>query len=100
MTNRQRKEESAAVEPENHMQYRILVVDDEPEWLDILSLLFTRKGWDVQTALSGEAAWNAMGERSYDLVLCNRYTYSISGIELLKRVRAVDNVLPFVIMTG
>ena len=100
MTNRQKKEESAAVEPENHMQYRILVVDDEPEWLDILSLLFTRKGWDVQTAPSGEAAWNAMGERSYDLVLCDLSMPDISGIELLKRVRAVDNVLPFVIMTG
>lgn len=82
------------------MQYRILVVDDEPEWLDILSLLFTRKGWDVQTAPSGEAAWNAMGERSYDLVLCDLSMPDISGIELLKRVRAVDNVLPFVIMTG
>ena len=82
------------------MQYRILVVDDEPEWLDILSLLFTRKGWDVQTALSGEAAWSAMGERSYDLVLCDLSMPDISGIELLKRVRAVDSVLPFVIMTG
>lgn len=82
------------------MQYRILVVDDEPEWLDILSLLFTRKGWDVQTALSGEAAWSAMGERSYDLVLCDLSMPDISGIELLKRVRAVDSVLSFVIMTG
>lgn len=82
------------------MQYRILVVDDEPEWLDILSLLFTRKGWDVQTALSGEAAWNSMGERSYDLVLCDLSMPDINGIELLKRVRAVDSVLPFVIMTG
>ena len=65
------------------MQYRILVVDDEPEWLDILSLLFTRKGWDVQTAPCGEAAWSAMGERSSDLVLCDLSMPEISGIELL-----------------
>ena len=100
MMTRQRRVETASNAPERHMQYRILVVDDEPEWLDILSLLFTRKGWDVQTALSGEAAWSAMGERSYDLVLCDLSMPDISGIELLKRVRAVDSVLPFVIMTG
>ncbi len=100
MMTRHRREETAASGPEKRMQYRILVVDDEPEWLDILSLLFTRKGWDVQTAPCGEAAWTAMGERSYDLVLCDLSMPDISGIELLKRVRAVDSVLPFVIMTG
>ncbi len=100
MMTRHRREETAANGPEKRMQYRILVVDDEPEWLDILSLLFTRKGWDVQTAPCGEAAWSAMGERSYDLVLCDLSMPDISGIELLKRVRAVDSVLPFVIMTG
>ena len=33
---------------------KILVVDDEQEWLEILQLLFSRKGWEVHTACSGE----------------------------------------------
>ena len=82
------------------MQYRILVVDDEQEWLDILQLLFTRKGWEVHTASSGEDAWNRMSESGYDLVICDLAMSDMSGIDLLKRVRSVDAVLPFVIMTG
>ncbi len=82
------------------MQYRILVVDDEQEWLEILQLLFTRKGWEVHTACSGEEAWTRMSETSYDLVICDLAMPDMTGIELLKRVRTVDAVLPFVIMTG
>ena len=36
--------------------YQILVVDDDPEWHEILALLFSRKGWKTETALSGERA--------------------------------------------
>ena len=79
---------------------KILVVDDEPEWLDILSLLFTRKGWDVQTALSGEAAWSAMGERSYDLVLCDLSMPDISGISLAKELHKLGNAPAVVLMSS
>lgn len=82
------------------MRYKILVVDDEQEWLDILHLLFTRKGWEVHTARSGEEAWNRMSESGYDLVICDLAMPDLTGIDLLKRVRTVDAVLPFVIMTG
>lgn len=82
------------------MQNRILVVDDEQEWLDILQLLFTRKGWEINTAGSGDEAWNRMSETCYDLVICDLVMPHMTGIDLLKRVRTVDSVLPFVIMTG
>lgn len=82
------------------MQYRILVVDDEPEWQEILHLLFSRKGWDVHTASSGEEAWSRLSETGFDLVISDLAMPEMNGIDLLKRVRTVDPVLPFVIMTG
>ena len=82
------------------MQYRILVADDEQEWMEILQILFTRKGWEVHTAHSAQEAWGRMGEFGYDLVICDLAMPDMSGIDLLKQVRTVDAVLPFIIMTG
>lgn len=82
------------------MNYRILIVDDEPEWLDILQLLFARKGWRVDTASDGYAAWERLGKAAYDLVLCDLVMPAFSGMDLLKRIRGIDPALPFVMMTG
>lgn len=82
------------------MASKILIVDDEQEWLDILGLLFSRKGYEVYTEASGEAGWAAISETMFDLVICDLALPDISGIELLKRVRTSDKNLPFIIMTG
>ncbi len=82
------------------MRTKILIVDDEQEWLDILQLFFSRKGWLVTTARSGEEGWACISETVYDLVICDLAMPDISGIELLTRARAGDGTLPFIIMTG
>ncbi len=82
------------------MRTKLLIVDDEQEWLDILQHFFSRKGWAVSTARCGEEGWSMLSESVYDLVLCDLAMPDISGIELLSRLRAVDGVLPFIIMTG
>lgn len=82
------------------MASKILIVDDEREWLDILGLLFSRKGHEVSTAASGEAGWAAISETVFDLVICDLALPDISGIELLRRVRTGEKNLPFIIMTG
>lgn len=82
------------------MDYRILIVDDEPEWLDVLQLLFSRKGWQVHTASNGMEAWDKLAHGTYDLVLCDLVMPGLSGMELLKRIRTVDAALSFIMMTG
>ncbi|MGC1404418.1 MAG: sigma-54 dependent transcriptional regulator [Thermodesulfobacteriota bacterium] len=82
------------------MAERILVVEDEVEMLQFLSRFLTRKGYQVDSAASGEEAWKAIGETVYDLVITDLALDDINGIELLERVRVTDAVLPFIIMTG
>lgn len=82
------------------MQNQILIVDDEQEWLDVLGILFRRKGWSICTADSGGAGWAALEESVYDLVLCDLAMPGLSGLELLKRLRADNNNVPVIIMTG
>ena len=84
----------------NRMASKLLIIDDEQEWLDILSLLFTRKGYEVQTAEGGVEGLKAIGETMFDLVICDLAMPDLSGIDLLKQVRSCDKTLPFIIMTG
>ena len=83
------------------MPDRILVVDDEPEMLQVMNRMLTSKGYKVHEAISGESALAAMEETMFDLVLCDlAMSPGISGLELLERVRLTDSVLPFIIITG
>lgn len=80
--------------------YQILVVDDDPEWHEILALLFSRKGWKTETALSGERALARLAAGGIDVVVCDLSMPGMSGLEVLRRVRAMNAQIPFIMMTG
>lgn len=70
--------------------YQILVVDDDPEWHEILALLFSRKGWKTETALNGERALARIASGGIDVVVCDLSMPGMSGLEVLRRVRVMD----------
>ncbi len=80
--------------------YQILVVDDDPEWHEILALLFSRKGWKTETALSGERALARLAAGGIDVVVCDLSMPGMSGLEVLRRVRTMNAQIPFIMMTG
>ena len=79
---------------------RLLIVEDEPEMLLFLKRFFQRKGYSVTAVTSGEDAWSAGTETEYDLVISDLVLEKMSGMELLKKTRAIDKDLPFIIITG
>jgi DNA-binding NtrC family response regulator len=79
---------------------RLLIVEDEPEMLLFLKRFFQRKGYTVTAVASGEDAWEALTETEYDLVISDLVLEKMSGLELLKKTRAIDRDLPFIIITG
>nr|WP_287410668.1 sigma-54 dependent transcriptional regulator [Pseudodesulfovibrio sp.] len=82
------------------MLHKILLVDDEQELLSILKRSLSRQGYVVHTASSGEEAWKALSETMYDLIVSDLAMEPMGGLELLKQVRTIDSILPFIIMTG
>ena len=82
------------------METDILVVDDEAEWLDTLRVLFEMKGWNVATASSAGEGLRLASARSFALVLCDLAMPGMSGMDMLKELRAADNRTTFSIMTG
>ncbi|MBW1800691.1 MAG: sigma-54-dependent Fis family transcriptional regulator, partial [Deltaproteobacteria bacterium] len=82
------------------MKEKILIVDDEPEMLQILHRLFTRKGYEVHRAECGEDGWKAVEETMFDLVISDMAMEDLDGLDLLKRIRSTDASIPFIIITG
>src|SRR5258708_20472087 len=70
----------------------ILVVDDEREILRALQRSLTAHGYKVFTAGSGEEAIEAFARHRPDLLLLDLLLPGISGLEVVRRVRAASNV--------
>jgi len=79
---------------------RILIVDDEEPVLDVLSEYFAGQGYAVQTAASGLEALAAVGRELPDLVLLDVRMPDMDGVEVLRRLRAVDGDLAVIMVTA
>jgi two-component system OmpR family response regulator len=67
---------------------RVLVVDDEPDLLEVLGAVLRYEGWLVRTAADGAAAVNVAREFRPDAVLLDVMLPDLDGFEVLRRLRA------------
>jgi len=81
---------------------RILIVDDEPTNVDILSRYIKRSGYIPLTAFNGVDALNVCVEDTPDLVLLDWMMPELSGIEVLQSLREQFDVnqLPVIMCTA
>jgi DNA-binding response OmpR family regulator len=82
------------------MEGRLLLVDDETAVLDVLSEYFLGQGYKVDVAAGGVAALSAVRSRRPDLVLLDIRMPEMDGVEVLRRLRALDATLPVVMVTA
>ncbi len=84
---------------------RILIADDQAHVLDALQLLLKTEGFVPQTASSPRAVVEAVRDQSFDVLLLDMNyardtTSGDEGLQLLSRIREIDNALPVVLMTA
>jgi DNA-binding NtrC family response regulator len=79
---------------------RILVVDDEPVVLDILSDVLSREGFDVRLAPRADAALEQLEQAGFDLVLSDIRMPGMDGFELLRRISRSHPGTDVILMTG
>ena len=82
---------------------RVLVVDDYMSMVELLHDMLRQLGYrDVERALDGETALRKFRERLCDLVISDWYMEPMSGLELLRAIRAepVGGQVPFVMITA
>ncbi|MBM4327222.1 MAG: sigma-54-dependent Fis family transcriptional regulator [Deltaproteobacteria bacterium] len=78
----------------------VLVVDDEKNYLVVLEDLLEEEGYKVLTAASGKEAIDIIHKTPIDTVLTDIRMPTMSGVELLERLRDFDPDLPVILMTA
>ena len=79
---------------------RILVVDDEPMIVSLLSTILREKGWDVTEARSGSDGIDQLDRVRFDVILTDLVMPGDSGIDLLRAAKEIHPDVEVILMTG
>ena len=79
---------------------RILVVDDEPDIVTILTKYFTDAGLSVDAASHGGDALIAVSQYRPDVVLLDVLMEGLNGVQVLERIRALDPAIRVIMISG
>ncbi|MGN9779023.1 response regulator transcription factor [Micromonospora sp. H33] len=79
---------------------RLLVVEDDPNILELLSASLRFAGFDVATATSGSAALNAAKDHRPDLVVLDVMLPDLDGFEVIRMMREGGTRTPVVFLTA
>jgi len=78
----------------------VLLVEDEPNMAKGLEMLMNEEGYNVDLAVTGQAALNAYGSENFDLMVTDLRLPDIDGMEVIKRVKGIDPDSKVIIITG
>lgn len=79
----------------------VMVVEDDPAFLDTLRQFMTLYGFDpVLCASDGAAAWERLETEPVDLLITDVNMPRMNGLELMGRVRQVHQDLPIIVISG
>jgi len=84
----------------NQTHFKILLVDDEREYLDVIKLILESNNFKVKTANSGKDALNKMLKESFDLVITDLIMPEMTGLELLDEIKAQHSDTEVILFTG
>jgi DNA-binding response OmpR family regulator len=76
------------------------VVEDEVLMRQLNSEALTRAGYEADAVEDGAAAWDALNNVSYDLIITDNNMPRMTGVQLLKQLRFARMELPVIMATG
>jgi DNA-binding NtrC family response regulator len=79
---------------------RILLVDDEEGFANVLSNRLVKRGMDVRMAFSGSAAIQTLRRQDFDVAVLDLKMEDMDGIEVLKIFKKMDPKMPVIMLTG
>jgi DNA-binding NtrC family response regulator len=86
--------------PDIEKNIRLLLVDDEIGYLEVLSKRFSKRNIDVTTASSGQEAIQLLRRNDFDVAVVDLKMTDMDGIEVLKVFKKMDPELEIIILTG
>ena len=82
------------------LKAKVLLVDDEEDFLSTLAERLETRGLKVSTATSGEDAVTSAEKQDYDLIVLDLSMPGIDGLETLKRIKAKQPDAEIIMLTG
>ena len=79
---------------------KVLLVDDEVEFTEVLSKRMETRGVDVDTAANGPEALEKARNSSYDAIILDLSMPGMDGIETLRRLLEAKPELQIILLTG
>jgi DNA-binding response OmpR family regulator len=81
---------------------RILVVDDDPEAVEILTRMLGREGYGCVSAAGGAEALKALQEQPVDVILLDVMMPEMDGLQVCERLRADETLrqIPVILLTA
>lgn len=80
--------------------HRILVVDDDGDLRRLSAEVLISSGYQVDAAEDGEAGWEALQAKNYDLLITDNNMPNLSGLELVMKLRSARMALPVILTSG
>jgi DNA-binding NtrC family response regulator len=79
---------------------RILVIDDDPHFLRVLSRILVDANFQVTAATGACEALELLRHNTFDLIICDLRMPECDGLNLLQQVRGEGKQLPVIILTA
>jgi DNA-binding response OmpR family regulator len=91
---------STPLQAQTYPPHRILVVDDDSGVRELSAQVLVRSGYHVDAAEDGAAAWEALQIKSFNLLITDHNMPRLTGVELVKKLRAAHMALPVILASG
>jgi two-component system alkaline phosphatase synthesis response regulator PhoP len=84
------------------LQKKILIVEDEPDILQLVRLYLEKEGFRTATAVNGAQALKKVKEDKPDLIVLDLMLPELDGLEVCKRLRSTPDtaMLPIIMLTA
>ncbi|HLE28679.1 MAG TPA: response regulator [Anaerolineales bacterium] len=81
---------------------RVVCIEDEPEMIDLVKLILSRKGYQVIGAMGGREGLEAIAREKPDIVLLDLMMPDMDGWEVYQKMKANDGTksIPVIVVTA
>jgi len=84
----------------NDQKPRILAIDDEEGFRDMLRQYFTPRDYDIDVVAEGEDGLKAFREKEYDVVILDLKMAGLDGDEIMRKMREIDGEITAIFVSA
>ncbi len=79
---------------------KILMIDDQPDFIETISFWMRSKGYDVSTASDGPRGLEFLKHNVVDIVFVDFKMPGMTGVEVIAKIREFNKTIPIILVTA